>query len=225
MPDKDPIPAADDKFDTLQKTIVDKTTLNAATWQITMTEITDLLPLQTIWNNTYPPTKDKKNTTSQQREAKNLARKNYEKKLRRFIKVWIYANEHMTDADIELCGLNPHDKIRTRVPVPASVPQVDTRPEPGHRMKIFFKQSPDENGISKRGKPKDVAEIEFVAKIGAPAPAGPDECNKTIREKRSPALAKFTTQEKGLTVYYFARWINNRGEGGGWTERGEFLIP
>src|ERR1051325_9589212 len=140
MGGKDPIPGANDKFDTLQKTVVDQTTANRVAWQIPMTEIDDRLPLQSDWDDTYPPTKDRKNSTTKQREARNVARKAYEKKLRRFIKVWIYANEHMTDEDIVACGLDPHDRIRTRVPVPTTVPDVDTVPAAGHVVVIIFKQ-------------------------------------------------------------------------------------
>lgn len=226
MASHDPIPAANDTFDTLQKTVVDKTTANKVAWGIPDGEISLLLPFQTDWNNTYPPTKDRKNTTTQQRKARDLARKNYTPKLRRFIKVWIYANDNMTDDDIVLCGLNPHDRIRTPVGLPATLPQVDTKPETGHLVKVFFRQEPDENGISKRGKPEGVGFIEFVLNIGGTPPASPEQCTQRKTATRSPIRAQFDATQKGQTVYFFARWLNKNGEGADrWTERGEFIVP
>ena len=118
MANQDPIPATDSDFDTLQAIIVAAVVLNAAGWDIPLTAITKVTDKQTIWAAAWAIAKDKQNSTSAQKKAKDLARAAYEKVLRTFIQKWIYRNDSMDAADIEECGLKPHDTTHTPVPKP-----------------------------------------------------------------------------------------------------------
>ena len=118
MANEDILPAADQDFDTLQAIIVAAVTLNAAAWNIPAGEITKLTTAQTLWASTWAIAKDKQNSTSAQKKAKDLARKSYEKVLRPFIQKWIYRNESMDASDVEECGLKPRDTTHTKVTKP-----------------------------------------------------------------------------------------------------------
>jgi hypothetical protein len=118
MADKDPIPATDQDFDTLQGILVTAVTANKLAWGIPDAEITKLTDKQTVWAAAWLIAKDKLNSTSAQKKAKDLARTAYEKVLRPFIQKWIYRNELMDDSDVEQCGLRPRDTT----PTPAAKP-------------------------------------------------------------------------------------------------------
>jgi hypothetical protein len=110
---KDVIPEADQDFDTLQGILVSKVTANKPAWEIPDAEITKLTDKQTVWATAWLIAKDKQNSTSAQKKAKDLARKGYEKVLRPFIQKWIYRNDLMDDAAAEQCGLRPRDSTQT----------------------------------------------------------------------------------------------------------------
>jgi hypothetical protein len=125
MAKKDVLPSGDGDFDTLQNIIVNKVTTNAVTWNIPTGEITKLTTAQAVWIATWLIAKDKMNCTAAQRKAKDVARKAYEKVLRRFIQKWIYRNDDMNDGDVELCGLPPRDVIVSEGVAP-EMPEVIT---------------------------------------------------------------------------------------------------
>ncbi len=118
MPSKDVIPEQDVQFDIQQDNLVSKVTTNAVAWGIPAGEITKLTDKQAIWTPAWNAVKVKQNATQAQREAKDIARHNYEKVLRPFIQKWIYRNENMDNADIEECGLRPRDTTPTDKPAP-----------------------------------------------------------------------------------------------------------
>src|SRR4051812_22055312 len=94
----DPIPAPDHEFDDLQNTLITAVSDPAnAAWTIPAGEITKLTVKQAIWIAAWAIAKDKLNSTTGQKKAKDQARKNLEKVLRPFIQKWIYRNELMDD--------------------------------------------------------------------------------------------------------------------------------
>ena len=126
-----PLPAGDSEFDTLQAILVAAVSTNAVDWDILAAEITKLTDKQTIWAAAWLIAKDKQNSTSAQKKAKDLARKNYEKVLRPFIQKWIYRNEAMDDSDVEQCGLKPRDTTHTPATKPTQPVAIAKRGEPG----------------------------------------------------------------------------------------------
>lgn len=113
MATPDLLPPTDPEFDTLQEILVAAVVANAVAWGIPAGEVTDVTTAQTPWTTTWAIAKNKQNATTTQREAKDLARKDYEEVLRPFIQKWIYRNAAMDSSDIELCGLRPRDNTRT----------------------------------------------------------------------------------------------------------------
>jgi hypothetical protein len=120
MANQDPIPGPDNEFDTLQGILVTAATTNKVAWGIPDAEITKLTDKQAIWVPAWLIAKDKLNSTTAQKKAKDLARKNYEKVLRPFIQKWIYRNELMDEEDVENCGLKPRDTTPSVKPAPAT---------------------------------------------------------------------------------------------------------
>ncbi len=109
MPNQDSIPRPDNKFDTLQGIIVAAVVANSAAWAIPANDIIKVTDKQSVWAAAWLIAKDRQNSTTAQKKAKDLARVDYLKVLRPFIQKWIYRNELMDDAAIEQCGLKPRD--------------------------------------------------------------------------------------------------------------------
>ena len=218
------IPRADIQFNDFQAVLVAAVTLNLVGWEIPAAQLAKLTEKQTLWDAKWLIAKDKQNCTSAQRQGKDSARKNYEKVLRLFIQKWIYLNEIMTNEDIEECGLTPHDKIRTKVPVPSTIPLVEILLGPANTLHVIFRQQLNEPGSSKRGKPEGVAKCEFVFTIGM-QPQSPENCNRFLQSGRSPIKIPLEGNSGGQTIWFYARWLNPAGEGGPWTTRDSFVMP
>ena len=218
------IPRPDGKFDDFQSVLVMAIIANAGPWNIPLAEITLVTDKQTPWQKTWAIAKDKKNCTTSQRNAKDVARKNYETVLRPFIQKWIYLNSSMDSTAIEQCGLKPHGKTRSKVPVPQTLPLIDIVMGKGNILEIIFRQQLNEPGSSKRGKPAGVAKCEFYFNLNN-KPNSPDDCPKFAQSGRSPIKVKLPTGQSGQLVWYYARWINTTGEGGPWTAVDSFVIP
>ncbi len=224
MKKEDNLPRPDGAFDTFQEVMVGAVTTNLVAWEIPAPELAKLTEKQTIWAAKWLIAKDKKNCTSAQRQGKDTARKNYEAVLRPFIQKWIYLNEVMTDEDIEECGLTPHDKIRTKVPVPETIPLVEILNMPGNVAHVIFRQQLNEPGSSKRGKPEGVSKCEFYFIIDT-EPKSPKDCTMFMQSGRSPIKIPMDAGAGGKKLWFYARWVNPAGEGGPWTTLDSFTIP
>ena len=220
----DLIPRPDNKFDTFQDVLVAAVSANAVAWGIPAGDVTALTTQQTLWAAAWNIAKDKQNSTTAQRKAKDLARVNYEAVLRPFIQKWIYRNALMDDAAVEQCGLKPRDKTRTPAPVPETIPMVEIMLVPGNMFHIVFRQQLDEPGSTRRGKPAGVAYCEFAFVIGD-EPKSPNDCTKTFRASRSPIKMPAQAGAGGQKLWFYARWINTRGKEGPWTTLDSFTIP
>ena len=131
----------------------------------------------------------------------------------------------MTDANRSSCGIKPIDLTRTRVPVPDTFPRVTLQPVSSYRVKIFVKQSEDENGVSKRGKPKGVKRFEVVYEVGTAVVTDVTACSKTRQESKNPLALTFLSTQAGLKLTVYARWMNNRNEGGPWSAVQTAIVP
>ena len=112
----------DETYDTLVNQIMEEVTDNAADWDIDTTVIAAGATLLIAWSKIYAITKKKTKSNTTQRDKKDIARANLSKWMRKFVKVWIYANDSMDDGDVSDCGLKPHKTTKTKIGKPATVP-------------------------------------------------------------------------------------------------------
>ena len=139
MPKKiDYIPSADGAFDDFQDNFVDVLVAKAASWGISNTDVTDLQALQNPWESAWGIVKTG-NFTRQQRIAKDAKRKDYEKALRTFVQRQIRRNPLVTADDLGSLQVPLIDTVKTPQGLPATLPQVDSKPETGHLVKLFFR--------------------------------------------------------------------------------------
>jgi len=220
MANSDQIPGPDNEFDTLQGIIVTAVTANSATWAIPAPEITKLTDKQNPWAATWLIAKDKQNSTSAQKKAKDLARKNYTKVLRPFIQKWIYRNELVDDAAIEQCGLRPRDATATPTTKPDAPVVTIKRGVPGELIAtcaIIPKAKyygclmleggllPSDFQISPDGK-------IIVNTMNNPNPnPQPDTVTGFQFDLTEKRLKHFTGLKPGVTYYFYYYAVNAAG--------------
>lgn len=226
MAHTDVIPATDKGFDDFQSNLITLCTTNQVAWGIVLTLLSALTPFQTAWAAAYLACKNKRNATTAQRVAKNTAKKALIAKLRPFIQSQIQYNLTMTDSQKVLCGVTPRNPHHTPSPAPSSVPQIVALPMVGHVLKISFRQQPDAEGTSRRGKPDGVTKCKIVYMVAPdPQTPSPSQCGIVLYCGRSPRKISFDVGIMGQHFYCYACWVNATGEEGDWSELHSAIIP
>jgi len=223
MKRKDNIPAKDADFDAFQANFITQVTTNQAIWNIVAVALGLLLPLQALWAAAWAIARVKVNRSPGAVAAKNQARRAYKAALRLFIKSNIFGNPVMTPGDIELCGLKPYDRARTRIPVPLQLPIVTLQHGAGNVFVVRYFRLDDETGAQRRGKPDGVAKIEFAYNINL-QPASPEDCAEHRTSSRSPIRVDVLPSMRGQSVWFYARWVNVHDEAGPWTNLAFFVL-
>ena len=219
MANQDPIPSADSEFDTLQAILVAAVVLNAAGWDIPLTEIAKLTAKQTIWAAAWLIAKDKQNSTTAQKKAKDVARKNYEKVLRPFIQKWIYRNESMDDAAIEECGLKPRDPNHTAASKPDQavvkvkrgaplelIASCDSVPGAKYYGCLVTEGAPKPDWLTISPDGKAIVSFDHPA----PPVPGP-EMTGFIVDLNMQRIKSFTNLKHDVTYYFYYYVVNSAG--------------
>ena len=220
---KNNIPVKDSDFDSFQINLVNQVTTNMVLWNINAALLAILVTLQTAWTAAWLVAKVKVNRSPAVIAAKRQTRTAYEAEMRNFIQTNIYRNPAMTDGDIELCGLRPHDTTRTPIPVPTMQPIINLQRAPGNWFVVKFYRQDDETGAIRRGKPDKVAKIEFAYQLNV-QPADPDACAERKVATRGPIRVEIPLNLNGQTVWFYARWKNVYDAAGPWTSLDSFVL-
>ena len=127
--------------------------------------------------------------------------------------------------------------MRTPIGKPDTKPEATYQVDIGgfHRVNAFYKQQPDEDGVSRRGKPEGVARV-VVAYMIIESPAegeipvditslNPDDFPKIVSGTRSPIKVAFLAGDKGKTVAIAMCWETERGIRGDWSPVQAITIP
>ncbi len=225
MATRDLIPSRDEDFNSFQSNLLLQVTGNAVAWQIPAAVITDLATHQTAWQAAWANYIDETKRTKGVTQTKNTVRLTYESSLRKFIQKWIYDNNTMTSANIVDCGLKPRDTTRTPVPVPDTVPVVEFSVMSGHRLKARVTQQPNAEGVTKRAKPKGVANIELVYILNAEGSIQPHDCTHQRFSTKPLFELAFELKEAGARLQGFARWLNTKNQPGPWGDVFNAIVP
>ncbi len=224
----DYIPTRDSDFDTFQLNLMQEVLLHgpgaAVPWGYSQVRLDDLTTFGNRWNAAWLVARNKTSRTSADVQEKDSAREAFEPELRQFVKEFLINNSVITEQQLKDMGLPVHDTVRSRTPVPTSVPAVELSGGKGATVVVRFKQSGGSPGAKGRGKPDGVSRIEMAIKIGDPAPPNPEQCNRFESAQRSPHYVSFITSDSGKRAYFFFRFVNTRNEAGPWTAEAEGVI-
>jgi hypothetical protein len=209
MSNYDYLPSADVEFNVWQSNLITLVQASTTAWGVLLADVTALVATQTVWNAAFAKASNRQNRTSADVQAKDDARKVYEKALRNFVAQWLSRNSKVTDADRERMGLTVRSTTHTAVAVPTTSPvgtvDFSTR---GQHIINFVDDAP---GAGK-AKPEGVHGCEVWAKAGDAT-----DFNYLGTSTSSPYLAKYTDADTGKSVSYRLRWVNTKGEQGPWS--------
>lgn len=153
--------------------------------------------------------------------TKNEARAALEAAVRPYIKAYLSFNPAVSDADREQMGITIHNKIKTPVPPPSTIPEAEIDSAIIRQLTIHFK----DNGSERRGKPPGVHGVEIVWDMTETTPAKMEEFRNSVFDTRSPYTFSFDESQRGKKVFFCLRWENAKGEKGPWSEIYTAVIP
>jgi hypothetical protein len=153
--------------------------------------------------------------------TKNEARVALEAAVRPYVKAYLSFNPAVSDADREQMGITIHDKTKTPVLPPTTIPEAEIDSSIIRQLTIHFK----DNGSERRGKPHGVHGVEIVWDITETIPLKMEEFKNSVFDTRSPYTFTFDESQRGKKVFFCLRWENAKGEKGPWSEIYNAIIP
>ncbi|MDR1562140.1 MAG: hypothetical protein LBS54_03500 [Dysgonamonadaceae bacterium] len=151
------------------------------------------------------------------RKQKALAAR---KATRGFVNQYIRFNPKVTDEDKSDLGLTVPKQTHTPSQVAKTFPWLRVLTKLIRHLIIEYGESE-----TKRAKPEGQHELQFVYVIADEKPADISQLTVSKLDTDSPLDLTFTEEERGKSVWFAARWLNTRGEGGPWTEIYFAIVP
>lgn len=222
---KDPFWGKNADYDTFVNQLYNAVNTNHVAWGITPAVVAAILALLTPWSAAWLISKQKTTSTSGDRKITLLAKKALTVYLRPFVQISIYRNTLMTDADIVLCGLDPYDRVKSRVGKPETTPDMDYRVSGTHQVSAYYKQAPAMPGVGGRGKPAGVGLVKIAYFIGDHPPADPRDFAKMVTGSRSPVRIQLNAADAGQKLFLAACWISTSNIDGDWTGIVNMVVP
>ena len=200
-------------FNTLQKTAVGLIeNKGESEWGMTSTEVANIVGKQQKWTPLWEAAEEEMTKNKQATENRNENQALYQPALAWVFDCFLINNVGISDADRTAMGIHPRETITTPVPDPTMAPKVNMTYSEALQLVINMR-----NATTNRiGKPKGVGFMELWYKIGDPAPMSLLEVNLKINIQNSGTAMTFLLEQKGMTVYFFARWVTKKGTYSPW---------
>jgi hypothetical protein len=155
-------------------------------------------------------------------QDKRDSRKVVEKFVRQIIGEYLTKNHLVTNADREFLGIPIHKTTRTPVPVATEYPGIEIDTSIIRQIIIYFFPLGHKRS---EAKPDGQKSVEIHWAISDIPVIDTGELTNSAIDTRSPFTIIFQGHERGKTVYFTLRWLNNRGEPGPWSEIVDAIIP
>lgn len=204
----DYVPHSDPEFNLWQASLIAIVQPNVTVWGILPADSTALVASQLVWTNAFAKTSNPKNCTDADTQAKNDARRVYEKNLRNFIAQWLSHNAKVTDSDRTRMNITVKSNTRTSVGVPTTSPEgkIDFSVRNQHIISYSDSATP-----TSKAKPSGVHGCEIWRKVGAET-----SFVYVVTCTAAPYTAIYDEADAGKTATYHLRWVNTKGEQGPW---------
>ncbi|MDR1983395.1 MAG: hypothetical protein LBQ28_01010 [Prevotellaceae bacterium] len=192
---------------------------NAAAWEITTTEVTDLQRkfdnFQALFSHACSPEK-----TSIIVAQKNEAREIFKETVRGLVNFRLRNPVITADQRIAL-GLHVRKTKPSPIPVPATRPELDIDVLDVRRLKIHFRDMYS----SSKAKPYGISGAVIIYAALDTPPADHNMLMRSTLATRTPYTLEFTEEERGKTVYVACCWQNKKGKNGPWSEIESAIVP
>lgn len=205
-----------------QKNVISLCILRAMIWSIIPEKISNITVLSTDYELKYSVA----NNRSTQSPAATAARE----------AAWIPLKEALIDLFnhnlLNNDAISTEDKEALHIhltgggggnvtPAPTTTPIISLTAEEISVLHVVYA---DSASPASHSKPGNVAFCEVVCKISE-LPASPTECTDRYNISRSHESIVFTPEQRGKTLYGFARWVNRNGKLGPWSGLFSAIIP
>jgi hypothetical protein len=224
MPQTDSIPRPDAVFTpwahVLVNYITGKTTGTPPEWpHITEAERLALAAQLATWDTALMTAQT--TPTPANNEAKRLVRAEVERYFRTFINDFL-RRLPVTDPDRTAMGLHNRDSHPTTHGVPTTIPFILTLLViTGHRIRIHFRDETEERS---EARPYGMNGCLLNYFVGDEAVSDIALLTRTTLMTRSPFTLDLTASDAGKVLSVAARWQNNKGELGPWSEIAHIVI-
>ena len=205
-----------------QKNVISLCILRAMTWGITPEKISNIKALSADYELKYSVA----NNRSTQSPAATAARE----------ASWIPVKEALIDLFnhhlLNNDAISTEDKEALHIhltgggggsvaPAPTTTPIISLTAEEISVLHVVYA---DSASPASHSKPDSVAFCEVVCKVSE-LPASPAECTDRYNISRSHESIVFTPEQRGKTLYGYARWVNRNGKQGPWSGMFSAIIP
>jgi len=219
MRHSDFIPRPDAAFEIFFRNLIDYVLDNYRLWgHIPQEEVGQLENRYAEWGEAYERTL--RPHIPQLTAEKNRVRREVERALRAFINRFLRWPP-VTDLDRDKMGVRNWDTIRTPQPVPSTIPEIEVDTSVIRRLSMRLRDF----GAGSWGKPDHVHGMEFAWGIADARPGAVGELPHLETETANPIVLFFEEDERGLRVFFAARWINNTAQAGPWSDVESAVIP
>jgi hypothetical protein len=216
---KDFIPRPDAAFNTWADNLHLYVISNRSAWgHISMEDMQKLASLHGEWETVYKQTLTPH--IPQLTAEKNRVRTKLERALRAFINRYLRWPP-VTDYDRDKMGIRNWDTIRTPSPVPTTVPEIETNTSVIRELSLRLRDF----GAANWGKPDHVHGMELAWGIMDARPGEISLLPHLETETANPIVLSFEEEERGLRVFFAARWINSTAKGGPWSDIESAVVP
>ena len=209
------IPSTPVVFDGFQTVLATNCMNNAAAWNLPTDLVASIAAMKSAWDAAYGLTANRKTSSPAVTAARNALLLDYRDLVDRVMHDYIVGNDAVSEADKTAFGIHLRTTNRVRLEPPLTVPvlEVDNRFINAHCLRFHDSASPH-----KRGRAASAAYCEVWYKVGGTAPTGTDDTMFRLTITRSGQMLRFSPDDKGKYIHYFARWVNRKGEQGPWSE-------
>lgn len=198
-------------------------TPNVPIWKIPTEKILQMSALATTYELTYAVANNKSTQSPAATAARDAAWSPLEVALIDIYDHYLINNDFVSAADKEALHIHSSSgNPGTSSPAPTSTPVIALVSEEISVLHVVYS---DSTAPGTHYKPGNVAFCELNYKVGDPAPAGVAECTERYNIGRSHEAVVFGPDQRGKTIYTYARWVNRNGKLGPWSNMVSALIP
>jgi len=205
-----------------QKAIINLCTMNAAAWGIPIDKLNTIKALSIDYELKYNVANNRSTQSPAATAAREVSWIPVKEALSDLFNHYLLNNDSISTEDKEALHIHfTKGGGGSPASAPNTTPIISLTAEEISVLHVVYA---DSASPASHSKPSSVAFCEVVCKINE-LPASPAECPDRYNISRSHESIIFTPEQRGKTLYGFARWVNKNGKQGPWSGLFSAIIP
>ncbi|WP_163710729.1 hypothetical protein [Mangrovibacterium lignilyticum] len=206
-----------------QRTLVQLLAEKALAWSVPEVVVATVTGQSNTYENRYEVSGNSQTQSPALTVARNDAWATLETTIYSIYNRYLLYNDAISAEDRDTLHISEvHIGGRTGYDAPTVSPAVNLSSEDVSTLHVNYTTS---IMSSSHRKPVGVAFCELACKIGGEPPFTIEECQSHYFVSRSHQELVFNPEQRGNTVYAFARWVNRNGKTGPWGNRITAIVP